>query len=155
MKEALLLSFIASFISKFSLPNIYRLIMSLSQWQRQSFSSGLKLDATASFSSFCMILSLNIKMCYITTMLGGSAWDQLCSNLFHLKGDGQFLVESRWPMQELSDAVCIADLAFLVDITKHLNALNISLPGKKAVVSKPYSHIKALKTKLQLFQRHL
>jgi len=75
---------------------------------------------------------------------------------FSLKGEiGQFLVEKGRPMQELSDTVWIADLAFLVDITKHLNALNISLQGQKAVVSELYSHIKAFKTKLQLFQRHL
>ena len=54
-------------------------------------------------------------------------------------------------MQELSDTVWIVDLAFLVDITKHPNALNISLQGKNAVVSELYSHIKAFKTKLQIF----
>ena len=48
---------------------------------------------------------------------------------------GQFLVEKGRPMQKLSDTVWIADLAFLVDITKHLNALNISLQGQNAVVS--------------------
>ena len=68
---------------------------------------------------------------------------------------GQFLVEKGRPMQELSDTVWIADLAFLVDITKHLNALNISLQGQNAVVSELHSHIKAFKTKLQLFQIHL
>ena len=36
-------------------------------------------------------------------------------------------------MQELSDPVWLGDLAFLVDITKHLNVLNISLQGKDAV----------------------
>ena len=36
---------------------------------------------------------------------------------FSLKGEiGQFLVEKGGPMQELSDAVLIADLAILVDI---------------------------------------
>lgn len=83
--------------------------------------------------------------------MGSALW-----RFFSLKGEiGQFLVEKGRPMQELSDAVWIADLAFLVDITKHLNALNISLQGQKAVVSELYSHIKAFKTKLQLFQRHL
>ena len=53
---------------------------------------------------------------------------------------GQYLVEKGWPMQERFDAVWIVDLAFLVE---------------NAVVSKLYSHIKAFKTKLQLFQRYL
>ena len=48
----------------------------------------------------------------------------------------------------------IADLGFLIDITKHLNALDISFQGQNAVV-RLYSHTKAFKTKLQLFQRHL
>ena len=65
------------------------------------------------------------------------------------------MVEKGRPTQELLDAVWIADLAFLVDITKHLNELNISFQRKKAVVSELSSHIKAFKTKLQLFQRHL
>ena len=58
-------------------------------------------------------------------------------------------------MQELSDPVWLADLAFLVDITKHLNVLNISLQGKDAVVSQLFAHIKAFGSKLQLFQRHM
>ncbi|KAK0143094.1 General transcription factor II-I repeat domain-containing protein 2B [Merluccius polli] len=68
---------------------------------------------------------------------------------------GQFLAEKGKPMQELSDPVWLADLAFLVDITKHLNVLNISLQGKDAVVSQLFAHIKAFGSKLQLFQRHL
>ena len=58
-------------------------------------------------------------------------------------------------MQELSDTMWIVDLAFLIAITKHLNALNIILQEQKATVSETYSHIKAFKTKLQHFQRHL
>ena len=55
-------------------------------------------------------------------------------------------------MPELSDPVWLADFGFLVDITRHLNALNTSLQGQNAVVSQLYSHIKAFGTKLQLFQ---
>lgn len=58
-------------------------------------------------------------------------------------------------MGELSDPVWLADLAFLVDIMKHLNPLNVNLQGQDAAVSQQYTHIKAFGTKLQLFQRHL
>ena len=58
-------------------------------------------------------------------------------------------------MPELSDPVWLADFGFLVDITRHLNALNTSLQGQNAMVSQLYSHIKAFRTKLLLFQRHL
>ena len=94
------------------------------------------------FQQFLHDIKVNMEMYYITTMWGGSAWNQFCSNFSRLQG-------------KLSDTVWIADLAFLVDITKHLNALNISLQAQNAVVSELYSHIKAFKTKLQLFQRHL
>ena len=75
---------------------------------------------------------------------------------FSLRGEiGNFLDEKGQPMQELSDPVWLADLAFLVDITKHLNALNVNLQGRDAVVSQLYAHIKAFGSKLQLFRRHL
>ncbi|KAK2816816.1 hypothetical protein Q5P01_025007 [Channa striata] len=67
---------------------------------------------------------------------------------------GRFLGEKGQPMEELSDPVWLADLAFLVDITKHLNALNVNLQGQEAAVSQLYAHIKAFGIKLQLFQRH-
>lgn len=41
-------------------------------------------------------------------------------------------------MQELADTIWLADLAFLVDTTKQLNALNVSLIGQDAVVSQLY-----------------
>lgn len=66
----------------------------------------------------------------------------------------RFLGKKGHPMEELSDPVWLADLAFLVDITKHLNALNIYLQGQDAAVSQLYAHIKAFGTKLQLFQKH-
>ncbi|XP_070398336.1 general transcription factor II-I repeat domain-containing protein 2 [Nothobranchius furzeri] len=68
---------------------------------------------------------------------------------------GQFLTKKGQPMPQLNDPVWLADLGFLVDIMRHLNALNTSLQGQNAVVSQLYSHIKAFQTKLLLFQRHL
>ena len=58
-------------------------------------------------------------------------------------------------MPEQSVPVWLADFGFLVDIIRHLNALNTSLQGGNAIVRQMYSHIKAFRTKLQLFQRHL
>ena len=42
---------------------------------------------------------------------------------------GEFLAEKKQPMQELRHPLWLADLGFLVDITKHLNVLNTSLQG--------------------------
>ena len=67
----------------------------------------------------------------------------------------EFSLEKKQPMQELSDLLWLADLGFLVDITKHLNVLNSSLQGPEAVISQLYLKIKAFEAKLQLFKRHL
>ena len=67
----------------------------------------------------------------------------------------EFSAEKKQPMQELSDLLWLADLGFLVDITKHLNVLNTSLQGPEAVISQLYLKIKAFEAKLQLFKRHL
>uniref|UniRef100_A0A087XRL1 HAT C-terminal dimerisation domain-containing protein n=1 Tax=Poecilia formosa TaxID=48698 RepID=A0A087XRL1_POEFO len=62
----------------------------------------------------------------------------------------EFLAKKGQLMPELSDPVWLSDFRFLVDITQHLNALNISIQGQNAVVN-----IGAFRTKLLLFQRHL
>jgi len=51
---------------------------------------------------------------------------------------GELLAEKKQPMQELSDPLWLADLGFLVDITKHLNVLNTSLQGPETVISQLY-----------------
>ncbi|KAF7243378.1 General transcription factor II-I repeat domain-containing protein 2 [Varanus komodoensis] len=95
--------------------------------------------ATASFNSFYSTSRLNTEMLCITTR----------------EEIGQFLTKKGQLMPELSDPVWLADFGFLVDITQHLNMLNMSLQGQNAVVSQLYSRIKAFGTKLLLFQRHL
>ncbi|XP_070405911.1 general transcription factor II-I repeat domain-containing protein 2-like [Nothobranchius furzeri] len=74
---------------------------------------------------------------------------------FSQGGNWTILDKNGQPMPQLNDPVWLADLGFLVDLTRHLNALNTSLQGPNAVVSQLYSHIKAFRTKLLLFQRHL
>ncbi|XP_053505708.1 general transcription factor II-I repeat domain-containing protein 2A isoform X1 [Ictalurus furcatus] len=46
---------------------------------------------------------------------------------------GQFLAKKGQLMLELSDPIWLADFGFLVDITRHLNALNTSLQGQNGV----------------------
>ena len=43
-------------------------------------------------------------------------------------------------------------LAFLIDLTDHLNTLNKSLQGKDQLVPQLYAHMKALCVKLRLFE---
>ena len=47
------------------------------------------------------------------------------------------------------------DCAFLVDMTEHLNNLNVKLQGKHLVVTQMYSHIQAFEMKLKLWKSQL
>ncbi|XP_030613825.1 general transcription factor II-I repeat domain-containing protein 2 [Archocentrus centrarchus] len=67
----------------------------------------------------------------------------------------QFLKEKDRPLHELSDPLWLADLAFLVDLTDHLNSLNKSLQGKDQLVPQLYTQMKAFCVKLRLFEAQL
>ncbi|XP_076132871.1 general transcription factor II-I repeat domain-containing protein 2A-like [Alosa pseudoharengus] len=67
----------------------------------------------------------------------------------------RFLKEKSKPLHELNDPRWLADLAFLVDLTSHLNALNKSLQGKDQLVSHMYAHLKAFCVKLKLLEAQL
>ena len=47
------------------------------------------------------------------------------------------------------------DLAFLVDITRHLSDLNLKLQGKDQLVHKLFGHVQAFTQKLTLFKGHI
>ena len=55
----------------------------------------------------------------------------------------QFLKKKGQPMHEMEDESWICDLAFLVDITKHLNDLNTKLQRNGQFASEMYGHMKA------------
>ncbi|CAM4695462.1 unnamed protein product [Leuciscus chuanchicus] len=67
----------------------------------------------------------------------------------------QFMKEKGRPLHELSDPLWLADLAFLVDLTHHLNTLNKNLQGKEQLVPHLYAHMKAFCVKLPLFETQL
>ncbi|XP_051999459.1 general transcription factor II-I repeat domain-containing protein 2 [Xyrauchen texanus] len=67
----------------------------------------------------------------------------------------QFMKEKGRPLHELSDPLWLADLAFLVDLTHHLNTLNKNLQGKEQLVPHLYAHMKAFREKLRLFETQL
>jgi len=51
----------------------------------------------------------------------------------------------------LTDKAWQADLIFLVDVTEHLNSLNMQLQGQNHLVCHLPNHVEAFKTKLNLF----
>ena len=56
---------------------------------------------------------------------------------------------------QLQDRDFICSLAFLTDITAHLNVLNLSLQGKQQNISQLVGHIEAFRKKLLLFSANL
>ena len=58
-------------------------------------------------------------------------------------------------MHKMEDESWICDLAFLVDVTKHLNDLNTKLQGNGQFASEMYGHSKAFQWKLRLWQSQM
>ncbi|XP_058536823.1 general transcription factor II-I repeat domain-containing protein 2B isoform X2 [Ochotona princeps] len=59
------------------------------------------------------------------------------------------------PLPQLSSGDWIRDLAFLVDMTAHLNTLNVALQGHSQVVTQMYDLLRAFVAKLCLWETHL
>ncbi|CAM5133327.1 unnamed protein product [Natator depressus] len=56
---------------------------------------------------------------------------------------------------QLADSTFICNLAFLTDVTDHLNALNWKLQGRKQVITQMYDGVKSFKVKLTLWGKQL
>ncbi|CAH1993695.1 unnamed protein product [Acanthoscelides obtectus] len=52
---------------------------------------------------------------------------------------------------QMADAQLLADLAFLTDMTSHLNELNLKLQGKQQNIANLFGHINGFKNKIKLF----
>lgn len=49
----------------------------------------------------------------------------------------------------------MCEMAFLCDITSHLNVMNLQLQGRGRVISDMYGTVKAFKTKLSLWETQM
>ena len=67
----------------------------------------------------------------------------------------KFKLEIDQKLEKLEDQVWLIKLAFLCDITRHLNALNLSLQGRNNVLHESVSKLMAFSRKLQLFKQHI
>jgi hypothetical protein len=54
--------------------------------------------------------------------------------------------------QEMLNPIFLCELAFLMDITKHMNDLNMKLLGKQQNVSNLFGHVNGFRNKLKLFK---
>ncbi|XP_043437632.1 general transcription factor II-I repeat domain-containing protein 2-like isoform X1 [Prionailurus bengalensis] len=66
-----------------------------------------------------------------------------------------FMSSKGKPLPQLTSEDWIRDLAFLVDITNHLNTLNISLQRRSQVVTQMYDSVCSFLAKLSLWEAHL
>jgi len=66
-----------------------------------------------------------------------------------------FLTTKNKQYDELSDMEWLLNLAFLTDITNHLNTLNLKLQGEGKVLPVMYQHIEAFQRKLTLLGAHV
>lgn len=66
-----------------------------------------------------------------------------------------FMIEKNKHVKELSDDQWLWKLAFVVDLTSHLNFLNLKLQGEKSYVHDLFHQVKAFRAKLALFETQL
>jgi hypothetical protein len=66
-----------------------------------------------------------------------------------------FMISKNKPINELDDQFWIMDLAFLTDITEHLNFLNKELQGPNKLITDMYESINVFKVKLDLWGKQL
>jgi hypothetical protein len=75
---------------------------------------------------------------------------------FYLLNEIKLLTEKKGRnIEELNDEGWITDLAFLEDVTGHLNNLNKELQGKYNLITVMYNNIKAFRFKLRLWENQL
>lgn len=80
---------------------------------------------------------------------------KVLKRFFELRDEiATFLSSKNYECEILQDNQWIKDLAFSVDITNHLNQLNLKLQGKH-LVTNLYDNIKAFKCKLLLWEKQL
>ncbi|XP_060765882.1 general transcription factor II-I repeat domain-containing protein 2A-like [Neoarius graeffei] len=67
----------------------------------------------------------------------------------------EFMQAKGKPVEELDDTEWTRDLAFLVDITEHLNLLNVNMQGRNKLVTGYYDGVRAFQRKLALWKAQL
>ena len=80
----------------------------------------------------------------------------MLNRFFHLREEiKEFMEKKDKPVLEFQSTEWMQDLAFMVDVTEHLNSLNKILQGRNKVVTQYYDNIRAFKLKLSLWETQL
>lgn len=81
---------------------------------------------------------------------------EVLKHFFKLRTEiAQFMEQKGKPVTELDDPDWLADLAFLVDITEHLNVLNVSMQGRNKLVTEYYDSVRGFQMKLALWETQM
>ncbi|MBN3299432.1 GT2D2 protein, partial [Amia calva] len=73
-----------------------------------------------------------------------------------LRGEIRLFLQNKGrQISELSDESWLCDLAFLCDVTEHLNTLNMKLQGRKQVITEMHDSVKAFQLKLRLWEKQM
>jgi hypothetical protein len=84
------------------------------------------------------------------------SWGSVLKRCFDLLNEIKLFREKKGRnIEELNDERWITDLAFLVDVTGHLNNLNKELQGKDKLITDVCNNIKAFRVKLRLWENQL
>ena len=82
--------------------------------------------------------------------------ENVLKHFFALRNEiASFMKMKNMAVPLLADATFQCNLAFLSDITYHLNELNLKLQGKKQIITQMYDHVKSFKVKLRLWIKQL
>ena len=80
----------------------------------------------------------------------------MLQRVYRLKEEiATFLEQENTNAAEFCDQKWVCNLAFLVDVTSHLNKLNLQLQGKQQLIHEMWSYIRAFTTKLRLWEGQL
>ncbi|XP_071039533.1 general transcription factor II-I repeat domain-containing protein 2-like [Parasteatoda tepidariorum] len=90
------------------------------------------------------------------TAVGWLSCGKVLQHFFELRAVIEiFLTEKHRPLTELQSNAWLWKLAFYVDLTKHVNELNLRLQGENQHLPDLYTNIKSFRKKLILFQSQL
>ncbi|XP_076811749.1 general transcription factor II-I repeat domain-containing protein 2A-like [Clavelina lepadiformis] len=80
----------------------------------------------------------------------------MLARVYELRNEiATFLENKSINATEFRNPEWVSNLAFLVDLTSHLNKLNLQLQGKKQLIHEMWKHIFAFETKLRLWECQL
>lgn len=104
------------------------------------------------FQEFLKVMGTEFAdVCYYTEV-GWLSKGQMLKRFYNLRTEIKIFMETKGkPVTEFEDEEWVLDLAFLVDITEHLNDLNLRLQGKNQLINNMFQTITAFERKLKLW----